>query len=366
MADTLLYLHNVNLNYTNQLLGSRVHNVTSGEQTALGSMLTAANVGLMVYNIDKSTIATWNGSSWDDYGYSMGLKSFNGRFGPHIQPANGDYHINMISGFPSSNGHNNEFLSNSNGVLQWKPIPAGLSVNQVKTIVGTMMPSEFNFNGSNLTIALDHVNWTKITGAPPFITQETDPTVPAHVKSIQIGQQPNHYLRWSGSQWVSSVIQYSHISGLPVIPTQYTNEMAQDAAAAMLLSGVHTNITFTYDDAANAIHAHATFGGGTEIRFKVGDSGAPAAGASTFTVADCNAALAGASKVEVYRERDLQYEGDDYTYNTSTSILTFTPALLQGERVVIKLYEPGTWAVCTIGSAPANNSFPYTLPLTLS
>ena len=41
------------------------------------------------------------------------------------------------------------------------------------------------------------------------------------------------------------------------VVTQYTDEMAQDAAAALLVNGTHTNITFTYNDETNSIDAVA-------------------------------------------------------------------------------------------------------------
>ena len=39
----------------------------------------------------------------------------------------------------------------------------------------------------------------------------------------------------------------------PIAITQYTNEMAQDAAAAMLTNATHTNVSVAYDDAANTL-----------------------------------------------------------------------------------------------------------------
>jgi hypothetical protein len=44
------------------------------------------------------------------------------------------------------------------------------------------------------------------------------------------------------------------------IPTQYTDELAQDAAAAALAAGTHTNITVTYNDNANSISLAAAPG----------------------------------------------------------------------------------------------------------
>lgn len=40
---------------------------------------------------------------------------------------------------------------------------------------------------------------------------------------------------------------------LPAIPTQYTDEMAQDAVGAAIAAGGHTGITINYDDGGNAI-----------------------------------------------------------------------------------------------------------------
>jgi trimeric autotransporter adhesin len=44
------------------------------------------------------------------------------------------------------------------------------------------------------------------------------------------------------------------------LPTQYTDELAQDAAAAALAAGTHTNITVTYNDNANSISLAAAPG----------------------------------------------------------------------------------------------------------
>ena len=43
-----------------------------------------------------------------------------------------------------------------------------------------------------------------------------------------------------------------------VIPASYSNEDAQDAVAAALAAGTHTNISFSYDDVANSISATVT------------------------------------------------------------------------------------------------------------
>jgi YD repeat-containing protein len=46
----------------------------------------------------------------------------------------------------------------------------------------------------------------------------------------------------------------------PISVTQYTDELAQDATAAALAAGTHTNITVTYNDAANTLSLAASAG----------------------------------------------------------------------------------------------------------
>jgi hypothetical protein len=50
------------------------------------------------------------------------------------------------------------------------------------------------------------------------------------------------------------------LRGDTAIPTQYTDEMSQDAVAAMFAAGSHTNISFAYDDVNNTISATASGG----------------------------------------------------------------------------------------------------------
>lgn len=77
----------------------------------------------------------------------------------------------------------------------------------------------------------------------------------------------------------------------------------------------------------------ADVGGGgtlTKIKFQVGDVGYPADQASTYT----NAALIG-KDITVHLEGELLYEGVDYTFNSGTGAITFTPVLIEDERVEI-------------------------------
>ena len=87
----------------------------------------------------------------------------------------------------------------------------------------------------------------------------------------------NATLRLTGSDGVLDNVTFAGADGLTVENTDantitfrapnissqfYTDEQAQDTVAQMFANGTHTNITFTYDDANNAISASATGGGG--------------------------------------------------------------------------------------------------------
>ena len=107
-----------------------------------------------------------------------------------------------------------------------------------------------------------------------FINDVTDTT---YGISSEAGAGSNATFRLTDSEGVLDEITFAGADGLsventdantitfraPDITTQlYTDEKAQDAVAAMFANGTHTNITFTYDDANNAISATAQAGGG--------------------------------------------------------------------------------------------------------
>jgi len=109
------------------------------------------------------------------------------------------------------------------------------------------------------------------------ITFNNDVTDTTFGISSEAGAGTNATFRLTGSDGSVDNITFAGADGLvventdadtitfraPNISTQlYTDEKAQDAIATMFANGTHTNITFTYDDANNAISASATGGGG--------------------------------------------------------------------------------------------------------
>ena len=107
-----------------------------------------------------------------------------------------------------------------------------------------------------------------------FINDVTDTT---YGISSEPGAGANATFRLTDSEGVLDEITFAGADGLTIENTDantitfrapdisaqfYTDEQAQDAIATMFANGTHTNITFTYDDANNAISASATGGGG--------------------------------------------------------------------------------------------------------
>ena len=107
-----------------------------------------------------------------------------------------------------------------------------------------------------------------------FINDVTDTT---YSISSETAAGSNATFRLTDSEGVIDEITFAGADGLTVENTDantitfrapdisaqlYTDEEAQDAVAAMFANGTHTNITFTYDDANNAISATAQAGGG--------------------------------------------------------------------------------------------------------
>jgi hypothetical protein len=122
--------------------------------------------------------------------------------------------------------------------------------------------------GSGITSeqAVDAVAAALTTGTHSGVTVAYDDTgnkinltVTASGSGVQVNSD------WNASAGVAQILNK------PTIPTQYTDEMAQDAVAAALAAGTHTNITVTYDDANNKINLAATAGGsgGSYVKRKV-------------------------------------------------------------------------------------------------
>lgn len=65
-----VYYYDIDLN-KNKLLNARLHPVTTGERTVLGSGYNSADKGIVVYDTTENTFYGWDGNTWQ----SIGLNS---------------------------------------------------------------------------------------------------------------------------------------------------------------------------------------------------------------------------------------------------------------------------------------------------
>jgi hypothetical protein len=133
--------------------------------------------------------------------------------------------------------------------------------------------------------------WTQITGYANVTPSSLTSSLSEYIESGDLGQPSgpaqltsggdllvpqNEIVMWSAetntytttlaaTQPTSNrIITFPNATGTVALtsdlPSQYTDELAQDAAAAALAAGTHTNITVTYNDNANSISLAAAPG----------------------------------------------------------------------------------------------------------
>ena len=79
---------------------------------------------------------------------------------------------------------------------------------------------------------------------------------------------------YSGTASSGQVPQWNGTAFVPTTPasgtggTSYTDEQAQDVAAALLTTGTHSGISFAYDDSTAKVNATVTGGGGTGTAYQ--------------------------------------------------------------------------------------------------
>lgn len=93
------YYHDIDLN-KNQLLNSRIHNVTTAQRITLGGTLSSLDKGFIVYDTDLLSSYEWNGSVW--ISSSIGISSINGISDPaqflQTDTAGNDFSISSLLG----------------------------------------------------------------------------------------------------------------------------------------------------------------------------------------------------------------------------------------------------------------------------
>lgn len=141
-------------------------------------------------------------------------------------------------------------------------------------------------------------SYTDLSAKPTIPTTAAqvgaDPTGSAAAAQAYAIQRTNH----TGTQAASTITglatvattgAYADLSGKPTIPAAYTDEQAQDAAAALFSAGTHTGATVTYNDAANSLSLTVSGGGGSGdvpyMQFKPPVGGAITQGNTNTTTA---------------------------------------------------------------------------------
>lgn len=71
---------------------------------------------------------------------------------------------------------------------------------------------------------------------------------------------------------VATTGSYNDLTATPTIPAAYTDEQAQDATATLFAAGTHTGISFSYNDAGNALSATVSGGAPTLANIPAGST----------------------------------------------------------------------------------------------
>ena len=210
----------------------------------------ADNIGKMVFNEANTSMYYSDGASWTNNRLVTTTSTETSDLATIIGNSQLTYSISTLDYTTGSTADFNDArkiirLSSSAGVQDDIVLRAGNGL----TISKDDDEITFNVNFSAITFGLSAVEATgtnsklRLTGSDG----STDDVTFAGADGISVERTTDSVI----------TIRYAPAAG-----TEYTDEDAQDAAAAMLVNGSHTNISFVYNDATNTIDATASGGGG--------------------------------------------------------------------------------------------------------
>lgn len=142
------FYHDIDLLGVNQLLNSRLHNVTNATETTLAGTLGAAEEGLVVYNTDLDVIKTWDGTQFNEIAPAVaGDVIFQG---VHSDLTAGGAPATVVSG--------SQYIMGAAGTIAW----AGITINpnadvQIGDVVLFTSPTEAYVIQRNDVIASETV-----------------------------------------------------------------------------------------------------------------------------------------------------------------------------------------------------------------
>jgi hypothetical protein len=153
--------------------------------------------------------------------------------------------------------------------------------------------------------------------------------------------------------------------GLPDIVTNIDGRYVEQSALSEEVQDIigfstvvdTSSVDAIYDDVGNTLELHVlpnfiyNLTQADEVRFKVGDTGAPVVATdTTFILQDCDGVALTDKKVKFYRGGLLQYQGDDYTYDPVTAAITVTVAFSADEKLIFEAWPDLMWRDCLIGT----------------
>jgi hypothetical protein len=81
---------------------------------------------------------------------------------------------------------------------------------QAQDAIGAMVSSEFTYTDATPLLAINSINWSKITSTPTTLSGYGITDIP-----ISADAATNKYLNWNGSAYVRKQVDYSELSGTP-------------------------------------------------------------------------------------------------------------------------------------------------------
>jgi hypothetical protein len=114
-------------------------------------------------------------------------------------------------------------------------------------------------------------------------------------------------------------------------------------------------VDLVYDGTNFQLKTVASSGSGSlpvfkQINFRVGYTDSPVADTDTsFNLQDCTPTTLTGKSVKFFRDRDKQFLGVDYTYDTGTGQIDVTVPFAQGELVTLLVFDSSLWENCDIG-----------------
>lgn len=209
------------------------------------------NVGEMVFNEANTSMYYSDGTSWTSNRVVTTSSAETSDLGTLIANSQLTYSISTLDyTIGNTNSYNDARkilrLSSSSGVTDDIILTAGEGLTITKD--EDEITFDVNFSAITFNLSAEEATGTNATLRLTGSDESEDDITLAGADGISVERTDD------------STITFRYA---PAEGTQYTDEMAQDAAASLLINGSHTNISFVYNDETNTIDATSAGGGGS-------------------------------------------------------------------------------------------------------